>query len=114
AVEQVFALQIDIAGQIAAAGERRGPPRIAREKRIQLGRKRGVLLRVEERRLELLERGNQDFRHIAAAEAAEAAVQAHARSRSRERGRSASKRLAIFCGDLRPGRSSTAEPTSIA
>ena len=90
AVEQVLALQIDVAGKVAAAGQRRRAAGIVREQAVELGGERRIVLRVEERGFELLERGHQDLRHIAAAEAAEAAVQAHARSRSRAAGRSAS------------------------
>ncbi len=114
AVEQVLALQIDIARQVAAARERSRPPGVIREQVIELCRERRIRLGIEERGLELLERGYEDFRNVAAAEPAEAAVQAHARSSCRPDGRKASNNAAIFSGDLRPGRSSSAEPTSMA
>ena len=100
AVEQVLALQIDVAGQVAAAGQRRRPAGIIGQQAVELGRERGVVLRVEEGGLELLERGHQDLGHVAAAEAAEAAAQAHARNPCRDAGRSASNRAAIFSGDF--------------
>ncbi len=115
AVEQVLALQIDVAGQVAAAGQRRRPPGIIGEQAVELGRERRIVLRVEEGRLELLQRRHQDFGHIAAAEAAEAAAQAHARNRSRdvrpqrvEQRRDLLGRLAARAARRR------AEPTSIA
>ena len=98
AVEQILALQIDSAmPEIAAARERGRPPRIGCEERVEFGTESGILFRVEERGLELLERGQEDFGNVAAAEAAKAAIQAHARSLSlRETGRSASNSAAIF------------------
>ena len=114
AVEQVLALEIDIPRQIAAASQRRRPARIIGEQVVELGGEIGVLLRVEERSLELLERRDEDFRDMAAPEPAKASVQAHARTSSRDAGRSASNSASILAGDFRPGASSTAEPTSIA
>ena len=114
AVEEVLALEIEIPRQVAAPGERGRPAGVIGEKAVQLGGEVRVVLRVEERRLELLECRHEDLGHIAAPEAAEAAVQAHAASCPREVGRRASNKAAILSGDLRPGRSSTPEPTSIA
>ena len=114
AVEQVLALQIDVAGKVAASRERRRPPSIIRKQIAEFGGKGRVVLRVEERRFELLERGDEDFGDVKAAEPSEPAVQAHSLIRWRETGRRASNRAAIFSGDFSPGRSSTEEPTSIA
>ena len=114
AVEQILALEIDVARQVAAAGQRRRPAGVIREQAVELGDKGGIVLRIEERRLELLERRDQNLRHVSAAEPAEPPAQAHARNRSRADGRSASNRAAIFSGDFMPGLASTAEPTSIA
>ena len=104
----------EVAGEIAAAGERGRPTGVVREQAVELRGKGRIILRVEERRFELFERGHEDFGDVAAAEPAEAAVQAHARNACRDCGLRASNNAPIFSGDLRPGRSSTAEPTSIA
>ena len=73
-VEQVLALQIDVVGQVAAAGQRRRAPGVIGEKAVELGGERPIFLRVEERPLELLERGHEYLGDIAAAEASEATV----------------------------------------
>ena len=77
AVEQILALQIDARlarAEVAAAGQRRRPAGIVEQQLGELGLERRILLRVEERRLELLERRHQDFGHIGAAIGAEAAA----------------------------------------
>ena len=48
AVEQVLALQIDVARQVAASGQRRRPAGIIGEQAVELGCESRVLLRVEE------------------------------------------------------------------
>ena len=115
AVEQVLALQIDVAGQVAAAGQRRRPPGVVREQAVELGGERRIFLRVEERRLELLERRDQDFGHVAAAEPAEAAVQAHcAQPLPRLPGEAPRTVRRSSRATCCPAVASTAEPTSIA
>jgi len=74
AVEQVLALQLDVAGEVAAAGERGRAARVVGEQAAQLRTERGIILSIEERRLELLERGDKDLGDEASAEPSEAAV----------------------------------------
>src|SRR5437764_6830751 len=105
---------MDVAWQVAAAGERRPPPGVVRKEAVQLRDKSGIFLSIEERCFELFERRHENFRHVAAAEPAEPSTQAHARIRSRARARSASNRAAILSGDFLPGVESTAEPTLMA
>ncbi len=114
AVEQILALEEDVAGQVAAASERRRATGIIRQQIIELRRESRVGLRIEERRFELLERRQEDFRNVTAAIPSKPSVQAHWRSSCRDRGRSASNKARIFSGDFIPRRASTAEPTSMA
>ena len=75
AVEQILALQIQAAmADIGAARERGGPTGIGRQQRLQFGDECRILLGIEERALQLLERGQQDFGYIAAAEFPEPSI----------------------------------------
>ena len=114
AVEQIFALQIDSPGKVAAEGQRGRAAGIIGQQFIELGAERHILLAIEEGGLELLDRRHQDFGDKGAAEASEASVQAHCKSSCLEGERTASNKAAIFAGSLWPGASSTAEPTSTA
>src|SRR4029079_17255884 len=94
AMEQILALEIELARQVAAAGQRCWPSGIIREQAVELRGERRVVLSIEERPLQLLERRHEYLGHKAAAEAAEATAQAHALSRWRDTGRRASNSAA--------------------
>ena len=114
AVEQILALQIDVAaGEIAAAGERRRPAGIVGEQAVELGLERGIVLRIEESGLELLERGDEDFGDVSAAEAAEAAVSGACAQLLRQRAEARRTRPRSSPATCGPGAASIAEPTSI-
>ena len=103
-----------VTAEIAAAGQRRRPAGIVEQQGRQLGLERLILLRIEERGLELLQRRHQDFRHIGAAEGAEAAAHQHDAASPRTAGRSASKKAATRFESFQRGTASTPEPTSSA
>ena len=118
AVEQILALQIDARlarAEVAAAGQRRRPPGIIGEQVVELGLEAGIVLRVEERGLELLERRHQDLRHIGAAISAEPAAHQHERHLPAHRQPQRLEEGAeLASGSLRPGAASTPEQTSSA
>ena len=114
AVKKVLTLQVEISGQVSAAGQGRRAARIVCKHPAELGLKGGIILRLEKSRLELLQRWHQDLGNVSAPEPAEPSVQAHLRSCSRQDGRSVSNSARIFTGDFIPGMTSSADPTSIA
>ena len=103
AVKQVLAFQIDIARQIAAAGQRRRPSGVIGEQVVELGGEGGIVLRVEERGLELLERGNEDLREHSSRRTGQSGRSGAFARALRDGGRRASNSAAIFSADLRPG-----------
>ena len=74
AVQQVLAFQIDLAGQIAAAGKRCRTAGVVGKQIAKLGLKARIVLRIEKRRLELLQCRHQDFGSIGPAEPTEPAI----------------------------------------
>src|SRR6185436_6359116 len=104
AVKQILALEVETRppAEIATKGQRSRPPGIGGEQPVQLGAEGEILRRVEDRRLELLDRRNEYLRHIGAAISAEASAQAHAAS-PRTGSRSASKKAWSLPESLRPG-----------
>ena len=74
AVEQVFALQIDVAWQVAAARERRWAAGIVAKQAAQFRREAAVIGRIQERGFELLQGGNQNLRRVAPSEPSKAAA----------------------------------------
>ena len=78
-------------------------------------RERRVVLRVEERRLELLERGHQDLGNVAPPKRPKRPLRRIRAAVCREAGRKRIEQGAQSCpGDLTPGRMSSDEPTSMA
>ena len=76
AVEQILALEVDFrrSTDVAAQGERGGAAGIFGEQFIELGAEGWIFLAVEERRLELFQRGEQNLGDEAAAVFSEATI----------------------------------------